>query len=102
MADYSLSEFAIEDLEAIYIEGFTGWGETQAEKYQYGLHHQFELLATFSGIGLPIDIEGQDLYRFGFGEHIIIYSRVESGVQIEFIVKGCSNWLDHLRHWSNP
>jgi plasmid stabilization system protein ParE len=100
MADFTLSEFAIEDLEAIYIEGYTNWGKAQADKYQHGLHHQFELLATFPGIGLPLDITGHDFYRFVYGEHIIVYSKAKDGVQIEFIVKGCTDWLSHIRRWT--
>ncbi len=100
MAEYTLSEVAIEDLKAIYKYGHTTHGEPQAEKYQHGLHGMFELLSTFSGMGLPVDITGHDFYHFGYGMHVIVYSKTRDGINIEFLFHSRMKWLNRLRQWS--
>ena len=93
MAEYTLSAVAVKDLKAIYKYSHKTFGETQAEHYARGFYHQFELLAKFPGIGLPLDLPNHDLHRFAYGVHVIVYSKADDGVSIEFLFDGRMEWM---------
>jgi len=97
MAEYNLSAVAVEDLKAIYKYSHKMFGETQAEHYTRGFHHQFELLARFPGMGLHVELPGHELYRFAYGVHVIVYSKAENGVSIEFLFDGRMDWIRRLK-----
>ncbi len=96
MASYNLSDPAITALEDIYLYGVQNFGETQAVHYNAGLFRQFDMLAQFPRMGLPVEWPGKPLLRFGYGVHIIIYSRADEGVRIEHVFAARMDWIRQL------
>ena len=61
MADFTLSDLAVATLEDIHAYGIKTFGETQAVHYNAGFFRQFDLLAQFPGMGLPVEWPGKPL-----------------------------------------
>ena len=96
MADFTLSDLAVATLEDIHAYGIKTFGETQAVHYNAGFFRQFDLLAQFPGMGLPVEWPGKPLFRFGYGMHIIVYSHSDDGVRIEYIFHVRMDWQNQL------
>ncbi len=89
MAEFSLTEEARRDLEAIYLYSLENFGEAQADRYLRGLFQQFQLLADFPGVGRPAGLAGFEFRRFGYGPHVILFSTgAGDTIRIEFIIDG--------------
>lgn len=97
MAEFVVSIEAISDLESIFENGLSLFGEAQAERYQRELFGRFELLADFPGIAGPaLPINPANLYRFPFGSHVIIFTLIPDGVRIVRIFHARMDWLSRL------
>jgi len=96
MASFTLAPSAVFDLEEIYSYGMHQFGETQAVHYNAGFFRQFDLLAQFPGMGLPVEDAHKPYQRFGYGSHIIIYSKTDDGVRIEFVFHARMDWLQQI------
>lgn len=91
-----LSPQADSDLEAVAIYGIEQFGAAQADLYQDEMFKQFDLLAEYPRLGLPIPHPSRELYRFGYGSHVIIYSIEPDSLTIRRILHGRMDVLSHL------
>lgn len=57
---------------------------------------QFDLLAEYPRLGLMIAHPSRELYRFGYGSHVIIYSIEPESLTIRRILHGRMDVLRHL------
>ena len=89
MADYVLTEQARQDFRDIYRYSLKRWGEAQADKYTSGLLDQFDMLATFPGMGLPFYKPSYGLLKFPYEYHMIAYRIFdEATIQVVFVIHG--------------
>ncbi len=73
MANYFLTNKAVEDLSKIYEYTFEFWSENQADKYYEELINFCQLLAENQMIGRIYTEIYPDLYGFLANQHIIFY-----------------------------
>ncbi len=74
MAKYQLSEKAVAEILAIDAYTTSTFGAYQADAYQAGLEHTFNLLADFPLMGPSAETLFPGLRRFRFQSHTIFYS----------------------------
>ncbi|OJV36110.1 MAG: plasmid stabilization protein [Bacteroidales bacterium 36-12] len=84
MANYELSNKAVEDLSKIYEYTFAFWSEFQAEKYYFELIEYCELLAENPNIGKNFEEIGAHIFKFPANKHIIFY-KIINKQQIEIL-----------------
>ena len=82
MANYELSNKAVEDLSKIYEYTFAFWSEFQAEKYYFELIEFCQLLAENPNIGKNYAEIDSEYYGFLANKHIIFY-RILNQLEIE-------------------
>jgi len=83
MADYTLTNKAVEDLTGIWEYSTESWSESQAEKYYLLLVQTFRKLAISPGLGNKYKSIGDDIFGFKVGQHIIFYlSRLNEDILI--------------------
>ena len=84
MANYILSNKAVEDLSTIWDYTFGAWSETQADKYYYMLLDSCQDVGDnkISGKHYP-EISGE-IFGIRSGQHIIFYRALEN-YKIEII-----------------
>jgi toxin ParE1/3/4 len=80
MASYSLSETADTKISAIYEYSITQFGEHQADRYFFGLHQTFEILAEEPYLGRHSRNVGVDIRRFVYKIRIIFYRPTTDGI----------------------
>lgn len=73
MANYFLTNKAVEDLSKIYEYTFDLWSENQADKYYEELIYFCQLLADNPLIGRNYSEVNSDFYGFVANKHIIFY-----------------------------
>ncbi|MCW3073733.1 MAG: type toxin-antitoxin system RelE/ParE family toxin [Flaviaesturariibacter sp.] len=82
MANYILTNKAVEDLSRIWEYSFETWSEVQADKYYYLLLDCCQELADGKVFGKTYEEIGTGILGFRIGEHIIFY-RKQKGDKIE-------------------
>ena len=76
MANYKLTNKAVEDLEDIWEYTIEMWSERQAEKYYSMLVDSFEEIAYKPAIGKTYSEITENLLGFKAGKHIIFYRTI--------------------------
>lgn len=84
MADYILTNKAIEDLSKIYEYTFEFWSENQADIYYEKLVNYFELLAENPKIGKNYIEISSEIFGFLADKHLIFY-RIITTQEIEIV-----------------
>ena len=82
MANYILTNKAVEDLSNIWMYSFEVWSESQADKYYYMLLDSCQELADEKVSGKSYEEVSKDILGFKIGQHIIFY-RKQKGNKIE-------------------
>ncbi len=82
MANYLLTNKAVEDLSKIYEYTFEFWSENQADKYYEDLIDFCQLLAENPNIGKNYAEIDKEFYGFLANKHIIFY-RILNQTEIE-------------------
>ena len=84
MANYLLSNKAVEDLTNIWSYTYYNWSEKQADKYYELLIYAFNQIAQKPEIGKIYSNINPSLYGLNIGKHIIFYHESKSN-NIEII-----------------
>ncbi|MDD2794020.1 MAG: type II toxin-antitoxin system RelE/ParE family toxin [Sediminibacterium sp.] len=82
MADYILTNKAVEDLSEIWMYTFETWSEAQADSYYYTIIQACQELADEKIKGKSYAQVRPDLFGFRVGMHIVFYRKV-TGKPIE-------------------
>ena len=82
MANYILTNKAVEDLSNIWNYSFEVWSESQADKYYYMLLDSCQELADEKVFGKKYEDISDNILGFRVGQHIIFYRRLK-GNKIE-------------------
>ena len=82
MANYILTNKAVEDLSNIWNYSFEVWSESQADKYYYMLLDSCQELADEKVFGKKYEDISDNILGFRVGQHIIFY-RKQKGNKIE-------------------
>ena len=75
MANYILTNKAVEDLSQIWDYSFEVWSESHADKYYYMLVDAFQELADKKIEGKNYSEINKDIFGFKTGQHIIFYKK---------------------------
>lgn len=77
MADYILSNKAVDDLSGIWNYTYDVWSEKQADKYYKMLLEYCQELADKPSLGKNYDEINKDIYGFKVSHHIIFYKKLK-------------------------
>lgn len=82
-----ITALAAQDLDDLYTEGWSRWGERQADKYYGGLLERFERICENPMLYTPVD-DIRPGYRRSVYEKHSVYYRVEgNAVEVHAIIK---------------
>ncbi len=84
MANYFLTNKAVNDLSNIWNYTFDNWSEQQADKYYQMLIDSCQMIAEKSNIGKNYEGIVSQLFGFKTGRHIIFYRNVRKD-EVEII-----------------
>ena len=76
MAEFKLTNKAVEDLSNIWVYTVETWSERQADKYYESLIYQCQEIANSRGSGVHYDGVSLDLRGVKVNRHIIFYRSV--------------------------
>lgn len=79
MANYFLTNKAVEDLSNIWDYTFDNWSEYQADKYYMELLQDCQTLADRQDLGKNYLEISRDIFGYKSGEHIIFYKKLNEG-----------------------
>ena len=83
MANYFLSQKAIDDLSGIWEYTFDTWSEHQADKYYSSLLADCQELADSPHMGRNYPEINSDIFGYKSGEHLIFYRKLDdTSIQI--------------------
>ena len=82
-----ITNVADQDLDDLYTEGFTTWGEAQADKYYDGLLERFERICENPKMYPAVDDIRESYRRSVFEKHAIYYVIDGDTVEIRAVVK---------------
>ena len=82
-----LTTLADQDLNDLYVEGFTTWGEAQADRYFDGLLERFERICETPLIYPAIDDIRPGYRRSVYERHAIYYVIDDDTIEIRAVVK---------------
>ena len=89
MANYYLTNRAVEDLSEIWNYTIDEWSEAQADKYYHALIDCFHDLAENPEIGKDYEGIAKDLLGFLVNKHLVFYRRIHPGlIEITRILHG--------------
>jgi toxin ParE1/3/4 len=89
MAEYRLTNKAVEDLNGIWVYTFDNWSEKQADKYYNMLIGFCQDIADKPELGKNYDEIRTDLFGLKANRHIIFYRNIETGlIEITRILHG--------------
>lgn len=87
MANYSLTNKAVEDLSEIWEYTYEAWSELQAEKYYYMLLDTCQDLANGNISGKPYPEINTEVFGCKAGRHIIFYRKAKgTGIEVARIL----------------
>ncbi len=97
MAEYSLrfTRVADQDLDDLYSEGFSLWGEVQADRYYDGLLTRFERICEQPTMYPTVDHIKAGYRRSVYEKHSIFYVIDGDAVEVRAVVKR-QNILDRV------
>lgn len=95
MADYFLSERAVQDIEEIADYGFTNFGAAKSREYGQGLEDCLDNLAGSPLMGLGADDLADGLRRYMYESHWIFYVQRTDGI---YVVRVLQKNMDFVRH----
>lgn len=78
MANYILTNKAVEDLSTIWDYTFEVWSEKQADKYYNMLLDSCQDLANTKILGKKYPEISEDIFGFRVGRHIIFYRQLKN------------------------
>ena len=90
-----ISALAEQDLNAVYVEGFTAWGEAQADRYYDDLIVHFDRLCENPYLFMAVDEIREGYRRSVCGKHAVYYRINEQTVEIMAVLKR-QNPFTHL------
>jgi toxin ParE1/3/4 len=79
MANYKLTNKAVDDLTEIWNYTFDKWSEKQADIYYHLLLENCNEVATNPELGKNYTQVSENLFGFKAGRHIIFYRRIDEG-----------------------
>jgi toxin ParE1/3/4 len=82
MAEYKLTNKAVEDLSNIWEYTFEVWSENQSDKYYFELLENCQVLAENQNLGKNYSEIDNDIFGFKSGQQIIFF-RIFSEKEIE-------------------
>lgn len=82
-----LTELADQDLNDLYTEGFTTWGEAQADRYFEGLLERFDFICDHPLTYPATDDVRPGYHRSVYERHAIYYVVDDEAVEIRAVVK---------------
>lgn len=89
MADYQLTNKAVEDLNAIWEYTKEQWSEEQADRYYYALLDSFQEIANNPDIGKSYEGVRKELFGLKSNRHIIFYRKLANNpIEITRILHG--------------
>jgi toxin ParE1/3/4 len=95
MAVYELTRKAEDEIEGIYEYSIINFGLEVAQRYIFGMHDCFELLADNQSWGNDYGFIKSDLLRYEYRSHSIYYCTTEEGI---LIVRVLGNKQDPARN----
>ena len=84
MAEYVLSNNAVDDISKIWDYTYEVWSENQADKYYFELLSDCQELAENHTFGKNYNEVEKDLFGYQSGRHLIFY-RILNAAKIEVI-----------------
>jgi toxin ParE1/3/4 len=98
MANYTLTNKAVEDLSNIWDYTFEVWSETQADKYYYMLLDACQEIANEKVIGKNYPEVMPDILGFKAGLHIIFYRKAkDNSIEIARILYGSMDLKNRMK-----
>lgn len=82
MANYFITNKAVDDLSNIWNYTYNVWSENQADKYYYELLNDCQELAENQTFGKNFDQINEDIFAHRSGQHLIFY-RILNATEIE-------------------
>ncbi len=82
-----ISAEADQDLDRLYTDGFSRWGEAQADNYYDALLDHFEALTENPFLFRAVDEIRKGYRRSVCGKHAVYYRIVDDAVEIMALVK---------------
>lgn len=82
-----ITKVAEQDLDDLYTEGFTIWGEAQAERYYDGLLERFDRICEHPEMYPAVDDIRAGYRRSVYEKHAIYYVIDTEAVEIRAVVK---------------
>ncbi|WP_187431475.1 Toxin ParE1 [Roseobacter fucihabitans] len=82
-----ITNVADQDLDDLYTEGFTIWGEAQADRYYDGLLERFERICEYPKMYPAVDDIREGYRRSVYEKHAIYYVIEAEVVAIRAVVK---------------
>lgn len=94
MKKYILSAEAAFELEEIYLDTFSGWGEAQADSYLHDLYHVFSLIGDNPNMGRLRNEIGKGIRSFPQGSHVIFFMEHENQIAIVRVLHGARDFKE--------
>lgn len=82
-----IAAVAAQDLDDLYSEGFTTWGEAQADRYYDGVLAKFDRICENPLMYQAVDHIREGYRRAVYKKHAIYYVVEDNAVQIGAVVK---------------
>lgn len=82
-----ITQVAGQDLDDLYSEGFTTWGEGQADRYYEGLPKRFERICENPMMYPAVDHIREGYRRSVYEKHSVYFAIVGETVEIRAVVK---------------
>ena len=82
-----ITNVAAQDLDDLYTEGFTTWGEAQADRYYDGLLTRFDRICENPRMYPTVDDIRKGYRRSVYEKHAIYYVIDDDAVEIRAVVK---------------
>ncbi|MEP5729562.1 MAG: type II toxin-antitoxin system RelE/ParE family toxin [Sulfitobacter sp.] len=82
-----ITKLAAQDLADLYTEGWTNWGEVQADRYYDGLLDRFERICEQPKMYPAVDEIREGYRRSVYEKHAIYYVIDDEAIEIRAVVK---------------
>jgi toxin ParE1/3/4 len=82
-----ITKLADQDLNDLYSEGFTTWGEEQADRYYDGLLNRFERICETPLMYPAVDDIREGYRRSVYEKHSIYFVVLDDVVEVRAVVK---------------
>ena len=97
MAEFYLTNKAVEDLGDIWDYTVENWSENQAEIYYFLIVNSFQKLANRPSQGKPYEGVESGVFGFRIGQHVVFYRLISvNEIEIVRILHGMMDLKNHL------